>query len=713
MGGGRVVGGGGGGGGPGSEGGFVEKEVLGAIGRHQLLHGGHQRFEPGHPGGCGIGAQQHEAGGHGGAQLSGDVAGRDLDDPKAALLAFAHQLRCRRLVDDGHPAGPEPLGHTGPVLVVHDIGRPGRLQDGHRVQPVIGYHHRRLGLTTPHLTAVVGAHHDLSSLRGGGHGQGLGRQLDALSADTCQHHLPLHLPSPYALGLYGLPPMNLLVGGLLSDAAAVNPNGTAATLDEEAVTYRELEHSATRMAEGLLERGLEAGARVLWWCDPDLRSLAGFAAAARAGLVFAPLNPAFGQAEAEASIRYLRPALVVADRAHLAAAAALGGPPDGVGTALGAGPIGASPVVMSLDDLGRAAAGPGPASDPPAVDDRDPHIIYLTSGTTGAPKGVVVSHRASWLRSFPGGSTFASGIAGDGGILVSFPLFHYGGWHYVLEAWHHRCASHICRTFDGPSLVAAAARWRPVAMYCIPAVWKRVLATAPAGEGLESVRHADTGTSAAPPALLAEMRRAMPEATTSVLYGSSEGGHHTTLHHRDVARRPGSVGRVAPPGVIALSGRTEGEILYRSPTLMDGYFDRPDETEAALAGGWYHTGDLGTMDDDGYIWITGRAREVIRTGGESVAPVEVEQALAGRLAVSDLAVTGIADEQWGEIVCLAVVPAPGAAPPTPDSVRSYLSDRLASFKHPRRLIEVAAIPRTPATGQVQRTLLRDVVGAKL
>ncbi|HET7524197.1 MAG TPA: class I adenylate-forming enzyme family protein, partial [Acidimicrobiales bacterium] len=362
---------------------------------------------------------------------------------------------------------------------------------------------------------------------------------------------------------------------------------------------------------------------------------------------------------------------------------------------------GGSPLPTLDDDA-------APGSDPPPCwtdfDETDAHIVYLTSGTTGTPKGVVVSHRASWLRAFPGGSTFADGLRGRGGILAAFPLFHYGGWHFVLEAWQHGCAFHACERFDGETIASVASKQRPSAMYCIPALWERVLDAAGQGD-LASVVHADTGTSAAPPDLIARIKRHLPQATTSVLYGSSEGGHHTTLFDWDLEDRPGSVGRAAPPGAVRVDGN--GEILYRSPTLMTGYLNRPDETHHVLRDGWYHTGDLGVMDEDGYLYITGRLREVIRTGGETVSPSEVEAELRSFPGIEDLAVVGLPDGTWGEIVTAAVVCAPGSTTPGVAELRDHLGDRLAAFKHPRAVIAIDRIPRTPATGQVQRTLLVD------
>jgi acyl-CoA synthetase (AMP-forming)/AMP-acid ligase II len=168
-------------------------------------------------------------------------------------------------------------------------------------------------------------------------------------------------------------------------------------------------------------------------------------------------------------------------------------------------------------------------------------------------------------------------------------------------------------------------------------------------------------------------------------------------------RKPGSVG-LAAPGVEVRLG-DDGEVFMRSPFLMDGYFDDDWATALVLIDGWYHTGDLGARDEEGYFSIVGRARDVIRSGGETIAPREVEDVLQSHPAVVEVAVVGVPDLQWGEIVTAVVVVAPGAAPPNVDALRAHCNRRLASFKQPRRIAVVDALPRTPATGQIQRTLI--------
>jgi fatty-acyl-CoA synthase len=196
---------------------------------------------------------------------------------------------------------------------------------------------------------------------------------------------------------------------------------------------------------------------------------------------------------------------------------------------------------------------------------------------------------------------------------------------------------------------------------------------------------------------------------TRIFYGSTEAGPGTVLAHADLARKPGSVGLPQPGVDVRLEN---GEVCIRSDLLMDGYFDQPDATAERLRDGWYHTGDLGSLDDEGYLSIVGRLRDVIRTGGETVAPGEVEAALATHPAVQEVAVVGLPDAKWGEIVCAVVVPEPGSADALDlDELRAHASRALAVFKEPRRLEVVDALPRTPATGQVQRPLLVERIQA--
>jgi len=151
----------------------------------------------------------------------------------------------------------------------------------------------------------------------------------------------------------------------------------------------------------------------------------------------------------------------------------------------------------------------------------------------------------------------------------------------------------------------------------------------------------------------------------------------------------------------------DGELLLATDRVMSGYFDLPRETAEVLQDGWYRTGDLADIDDEGYLSIVGRRKEVIRTGGETVAPAEVEAVLNTHPGVAESAVVGVADERWGEVVCAVVVVRPGASAPTVADLRAHIGDRLAPFKHPRRVTTVDRLPRTSATGQIQRSRLQE------
>jgi acyl-CoA synthetase (AMP-forming)/AMP-acid ligase II len=284
-----------------------------------------------------------------------------------------------------------------------------------------------------------------------------------------------------------------------------------------------------------------------------------------------------------------------------------------------------------------------------------------------------------------------------------FPLFHMAGWTIAMGTWQARRAVHFVRTPDAETILHTAARHRAARMYCIPAVWARVLAYGVDRHDLSSLVEADTGTSATPPELLRAIKDALPHTETRVFYGSTEAGPGVQLADADLFRKPGSVGR--PQAAVEVRLNDDGEVCMQSPFLMDGYFDDPEATAAVLRDGWYHTGDLGALDDEGYLSIVGRARDVIRSGGETIAPAEVEAVLSAHPAIAEIAVVGVPDAQWGEVVTAVCVVRAGSPPPDVDELRRFGAGRLASSKQPRRIAIVDDLPRTPATGQVQRTLI--------
>jgi acyl-CoA synthetase (AMP-forming)/AMP-acid ligase II len=357
----------------------------------------------------------------------------------------------------------------------------------------------------------------------------------------------------------------------------------------------------------------------------------------------------------------------------------------------------------TLDELGELADRhrTDPVEGGPLAED-DPHVVFFTSGSTGRPKGAILSHRSNHLRSNPGALPEPRGP-----MVCPYPLFHMGAWTIALQQWQARDAVVLLESAGAEEICAAVERHGATRLNAVPAVWQRIIDHAgPTGPArLATLRFADTGTSATPPELLAAIGGMLPDAQLRVFYGSTEAGGVTCLEHRDIRRKPGSCG-VAVPGVrVRRDG--SGELWVRSPFLFDGYLDDPDATAGCLVDGWYRTGDVADRDGDGFFRIVGRTGDLVRSGGETVLPAEVEAVLAAHPSVDQVAVVGLPDPAWGEVVCAVVVVAPGRTAPTVAELRELCDGRLAAFKHPREVRLVDALPRTPSTGQVQRRLLVD------
>jgi acyl-CoA synthetase (AMP-forming)/AMP-acid ligase II len=475
------------------------------------------------------------------------------------------------------------------------------------------------------------------------------------------------------------PPGPLVIGEIFRRNAASVPSWPAASLGDAVLSHGALNDAANRTAWALRERGVGHGDRVVCWAASCLDVLPLFAALAKLGAVFAPLDARFGRDEALAVARVARPHWLITDEEHAAPGAELA-------AALGARSAALSARSARSDEV-----------DCPALRETDPHVLFFTSGSTGRPKAVVLSHRANFLRSFQG--VFRDEPERS---VCMFPLFHMAGFTLALSAWQTRGEIALVASATAEELLAATERRRANRLYGIPSIWHRILAVDADRWDTSSLRAVDTGTSATPIELLRALKERFPAAATRIYYGSTEVGSATALGDADVLCKPGSVGLPSPGVDLRLGER--GEICVRSPYLTDGYFEDPDATAAALRDGWFHTGDVGELDADGYLSIVGRLAELIRTGGESVAPGEVEAVLARHPAVAEVAVVGVPDAQWGEVVCAVVVPRTGTTLQLAD-LQKQCDGVLAPFKKPRRLVVVDALPRTAATGQVQRALL--------
>jgi acyl-CoA synthetase (AMP-forming)/AMP-acid ligase II len=264
---------------------------------------------------------------------------------------------------------------------------------------------------------------------------------------------------------------------------------------------------------------------------------------------------------------------------------------------------------------------------------------------------------------------------------------------------------HFVRRVEGNVLLRELERWRASTLYCIPAVWPRIF-DEPGQFDVSGLRYALTGTSLVSQELLHQIKDRFPGTETTVNYGSTEMGVVASLGNFDLFRKPATIGLPNPGFDVDIR---DGELCLRSETRMSGYFDLPADTAAAFDGDWYRSGDLAEIDDEGYLTITGRRNEIIRSGGETIAPSEVEAGLGLFPGIQEAAVVGIPDPAWGELVCAVIVLQPGAAVPTVQDLRHHLESRLASYKHPRIVTCVSNIPRTAATGQIQRTRLRQSI----
>jgi fatty-acyl-CoA synthase len=340
---------------------------------------------------------------------------------------------------------------------------------------------------------------------------------------------------------------------------------------------------------------------------------------------------------------------------------------------------------------------------PEGSDDDDVLIVY-TSGTTGKPKGAVLRQSALLANNL--NSIHAHRLTQSDHILTALPMFHVGGLNnQTLPALHAGGTVTLHRRFDPALWLSDVAARRPTVSLLVPATLQAVIShPAWTATDLSSLRMMNAGSMVVPDSMIRAFHaRGIP---VGQIYGCTETAPIAiVLLAEDAGRKIGSTGKPAPHCEVKL---VEGEILVRGTNVMRCYWNDPAATAAALsADGWFSTGDLARVDDEGYYWIMGRSKDVIISGGENIYPAELENVLADCAAITEAAVVGVEDAKWGEsaLACVVLNENSGF---NEKSVLALFEDRLAKYKHPRRVVFLDSLPRN-AMGKVQKTELKRLV----
>jgi o-succinylbenzoate---CoA ligase len=507
----------------------------------------------------------------------------------------------------------------------------------------------------------------------------------------------------------------------LAARAGLSPTRLALRASGEQLTFRELDRRASSVARRLAGLGVCAGDRVALLLRSGVPTVELVHGAGRIGAVLVPLNVRLAPAELVWQVANIRPRLLLYDEANREAAEeaahALNAPhsPAGVcNTPLrsrGEGEYAVSPLPRTAIGVGgegsflalnmeQCAALPEvnvPLRE--RIDLAAVHTIVYTSGTTGRPKGAMLTYGNHWWSAM--GSALNLGLRDDDRWLAPLPLFHVGGLAILMRSVIYGIPALVHDGFD-PAAVNRAIDEDGVTIVSVVSSMLRRMLDARAGRPYPpTLRHVLLGGGPVPLPLLEECRRrGVPVVQT---YGLTEtASQAATLPPEDALRKPGSAGKPLLPTELRIErdGRPvppgeAGEIVVRGPTVTPGYADRPEETARALRGGWLHTGDIGRLDDDGYLYVLDRRSDLIVSGGENVYPAEIEAVLAAHPAVAEAGVAGQDDARWGRVPVAFVVLRPGASA-TPDELIAFCGERLARYKVPARVHVVDALPRNAA-----------------
>jgi fatty-acyl-CoA synthase len=492
----------------------------------------------------------------------------------------------------------------------------------------------------------------------------------------------------------------LVLAELTGRAARSHPNRPAVVFGDEVRTHAELHERAARLASVLAEGGVKAADRVALLLRNRIEFVEALLACHRLAAVAVPINFRLAADEID---------YILGDSGAVALICDCGAPESRVGAVLEVGPAYEQAVGLAP-----------PWGEVAEVCEDDVALMCYTSGTTGRPKGARLTHRnlvastLSWIHEMRAGE--------DDVWLSGQPLFHIGGINGLLPFLVLGATVIITpsTTFHAEAMLGLMAAHNVTMCIFVPTQWATICRSGSVARvDPEQLRVAMWGASPAPLHTLEAMARAFPRAAIVSAYGQTEmSGATTLLKGADSTRKMGSVGkpmlgvelRVVDDDLREVAIGKVGEIVYRGPNVMAGYHRQPEATREAFAGDWFHSGDLARFDDEGYLWLVDRKKDMIVSGGENVYPAEVERVLLDHPAVAEAAVIGVPHPRWVETPVAFVVPS-GTGEVSEDELIIHCREYLAGYKKPSAIVVVDELPRN-AGGKVLRRVLRETYSEK-
>jgi long-chain acyl-CoA synthetase len=502
--------------------------------------------------------------------------------------------------------------------------------------------------------------------------------------------------------------MSLTIASILAESAVRHADRTAVVLGPTKVTYRELWHGARQYAAVLRERGVQPGDRVALLLPNTPHFPLSYFGVLALGAVAVPVHALLKAEEIEYVLRDS------GARTLICAAPLLGEGAKGAELA-GVPVLAVMDSDTTVDRIDELAAAASPIDTAVPREPGDTAVVLYTSGTTGKPKGAMITHLnvqmnvdVSAMDSFD--------ITADDVVLGCLPLFHtFGQTCCMNTAFRVGAAVVLLPRFDGLQALQLLVDERCTIFMGVPTMYIGLLEAAKTSDLRPKLKTALSGGAALP---LAVLERFTEVFGTKVLegYGLTETSPVATFNQRGFEPRPGTVGKPIW-GVEVEVARAEvedriellpvgelGEIVVRGHNIFAGYLNKPEETAAAIVDGWFRTGDLGTKDADGYVTIVDRKKDMVIRGGYNVYPREVEETMLRHPAVGQIAVIGLPDPQYGEEVCAVVIKEPGHEV-TDTELSAWAKDHLAAYKYPRRVIFVDALPLGPSGKVLKRELV--------